>query len=136
MTDADRAAAGLTVPDVTPTTAMSGGAAGDVAAIPPPVIILDFSLRRQVTVHWGTNPANEHQNARPAKTIGCQVQAARGGIPTDEALWIPLEIDNESPLVHTVNETAPTTYAYRARYVGRNLKFGTFCDPAVCTVSV
>lgn len=135
MTDAERAAAGITILDVTPTPG-AGGGAGGILTIPPPLLLLDFSVRRQVTVHWGTNPANEHQNARPSGTIGCQVQAARGGIPTDEALWIPLEIDTESPLIHTVNETAPITFAYRARYVGRSLKFGPFGDPVVCTVSV
>jgi len=29
----------------------------------------------------------------------------------------------------------PTTVAYRTRYVGKNLKYGGFSAPAVCTVS-
>lgn len=131
-TDADRAAAGLTVPDTTITRT----APDSVKTIPPPVLILDFSLRRQVTVHWGPNPGNERENGRPAGTLGCEVQVARGGIPSDEAAWEALEIDGESPLVHAVNETEPTTFAYRARYFGKNLKFGPFGDPATCTVSV
>ena len=131
-TDAERAAAGITVPDTTGTAA----AADAVMSVPSPLILLDFSVRRQVTVHWGPNPSNERENGRPGGTIGCQVQAARGGIPVDEALWTPLEIDTESPIIHAIVETAPTTFAYRARYVGKNLKFGPFGDPVVCTVSV
>jgi len=132
MTDEERAAAGLTVRDATKTATP----ADDVMTIAPSLLLLDFSVRRQVTVHWGPNPSNERANGRPAGTIGCQVQAARGGIPTEETLWIALDVDTESPLLHVVNETIPTTYAYRARYVGKNVKMGPFGDPAVCTVSV
>ena len=47
-----------------------------------------------------------------------------------------IELDTDSPMLHIVTETEPTTYAYRARYVGKNLKFGPYSDPAECTVSV
>jgi len=132
MTDEDRAAAGLTVHDGTPTTT----AADNVMMLEPPLLLLRFNIRRQVTVHWGPNPSDERHNGRPAGTIGCQVQVARGGIPTEEAQWIALDVDTDSPLLHVVDDTTPTTYAYRARYVGKNVKFGPYCDPAVCTVSV
>lgn len=131
-TDADRAAAGITVPD----TGATGTPADQVLTIAPPLLLLDFSVRRQVTVHWGPNPSNELKNGRPAGVIGCQVQAARGGIPASEAQWIPIDTDTESPLIHLVDESAPVTFAYRARYVGKNLKFGPYGDPVVCTVSV
>ena len=131
-TDAERAAAGITVPDTTG-TATPGE---KIMTIPPPLMLLDFSVRRQVTVHWGPNPSNERENGRPDGTIGCQVQTARGGIPAAETAWTPLDIDTESPIIHAIADTAPTTFAYRARYVGKNLKFGPFGDPAVCTVSV
>lgn len=131
-TDGDRAAAGIIIPDTTRTPT----ATDNILTIPAPLLLLDFSVRRQITIHWGTNPANERENARPAGTIGCQVQSARGGIPAEEALWTTLEIDTQSPMIHTIHEDTHTTYAYRARYVGKNLKFGPFGDPAVCTVSV
>ena len=131
-TNGDRGGAGITIPDTTPTTTAGGG----VLSIPAPLLLLDFSVRRQVTVHWGTNPANEHQNHRPAGTIGCQIQAAIGGIPATESGWVVLEIDTDSPMIHTIHEDVPTTYAYRACYVGKNLKLGPFGDPVVCTVSV
>jgi len=132
MTDEERAAAGLTIRDTTPTPT----GADDVMMIDPPLLKLDFDIRRQVTAHWGPNPSNESHNGRPAGTIGCQVQYARGGIPTDESQWIALDVDTDSPVLHIVDDTTPTTYAYRARYVGKNVKFGPFGDPVVCTVSV
>ena len=60
----------------------------------------------------------------------------RGGIPADGSGWTTLELDTESPLVHAIHDTIPTTYAYRARYVGKKLKYGPYGDPATCTVSV
>lgn len=130
-TDADRAAAGITVHDAnkTPTSTEK------ILTIHAPLIDLDHGVRRQVTVHWGPNPTNEHQNARPSGVIGCEIQVAKGGIPTDEALWTILETDTESPFIHIIHETTPATFAYRARYVSKNLKHGPFSDPVVCTVS-
>ena len=132
MTDEDRAAAGLTIHDATHTATDADG----VMMLEPPLLLLRFNIRRQVTVHWGPNPNDERHNGRPTGTIGCQVQVARGGIPTEEAQWIALDVDTDSPLLHVVDDTTPTTYAYRARYVGKNVKFGPFGDPAVCTISV
>ena len=131
-TDADRAAAGLTVPDTTPTRTVSD----EILVIAPPLLRLDFSVRRQVSVHWGPNPGNERANGRPAGTLGCQIQVARGGIPADESAWMILDTDSESPLIHAVEESEPTTFAYRARYLGKTLHYGPFSDPATCTVSV
>ena len=131
-TNADRAAAGLTVPDTTPTRT----APDEILTIPAPLLLLDFSVRRQVTIHWGPNPGNEHANGRPDGTLGCQIQVARGGVPAEESGWQVLDTDPESPLIHTVEEAAPTTFAYRARYLGKTLKYGPFGDPVTCTVSV
>ena len=131
-TDGDRAAAGLTIRDTTPTPTPTD----EVMTIPPPMLLLDFSVRRQVSIHWGPNPHNEQQNGRPAGTTGCQIQIARGGIPADEASWMVFDQVTRSPVTHTVHETTPTTYAYRVRYVGKNLKYGPFSTPATCTISV
>ena len=131
-TDGDRGAAGITIPDTNPTPTPADA----ILTIEPPLLVLDFSVRHQVSVHWGPNPANEQQNGRPAGTTGCQIQTARGGIPEAEAGWTHLELVTRSPFIHTVHEDAPTTYAYRARYVGKKLKNGPFSAPATCTVSV
>jgi len=131
-TDGDRGAAGITIPDTNPTPTP----ADEILTIEPPLLVLDFSVRRQVSVHWGPNPHNEQQNGKPAGTTGCEVQTARGGIPDTEAGWTHLEQFTRSPVIHNVHEDEPTTYAYRVRYVGKKLKYGPFSAPTTCTVSV
>lgn len=131
MTDTIRADLQITIPDTTPTPSSPD----DVMNIPPPLVRLDWSVRRQITIHWGPNPGDERNNGRPSGTVGAQIMWARGGIPTNEASWVALEIDTDSPFIHHVDEDAPITLAYRARYVGKNLKFGPPSDPATCTVT-
>jgi len=132
MTNPARGAAGLTIPD----TILTPTPMDLIYSILPPLLLLDFSIRHQVVIHWGPNPANEHMNARPVGTKGCEIQYCRGGIPTEESDWRMLELDTESPLIHAIHDTIPTTYAYRARYVGKKLKFGPLSAPVTCTVSV
>ncbi|MCK5849896.1 MAG: hypothetical protein KAH23_03195 [Kiritimatiellae bacterium] len=132
VSNADRAAAGITVPDTTPTPTDPE----DILAIVPPMIALDFSIRQQVTIHWGPGPRNEQRNGRPAGTCGCQIQIACGGFPEKETDWEILELSTRSPYIHIVKESTPTTIAYRARYLGKTLQFGAFGAPASCTVSV
>ena len=132
MTDAERAAAGITIPDPIKTaTAIEA-----ILELLPPLLLLDFSIRHQVTIHWGPNPGNEHQNAKPTGVMGCEIQYAKGGVPQEETAWISLGLDTDSPMQHHVTETTPTTYVYRARYVDKKLNYGNFGDPAECTVSV
>jgi hypothetical protein len=132
MTDTDRAAAGITVADATATDA----SAATVHELTPPVCAPDWSKRLQVTIHFGINPHDEHRNARPAGTLGAQIQYHRGGIPALEADWANLDIDTDSPYIHIIHEDVPTTYAYRACWVDKKLNHGPYGDPAVCTVSV
>jgi len=129
MTDAARAEAGLTIPDDIK-TATSPEA---ISEIKPPLMELDFSIRQQVTIHWGPNPGNEHQNAKPAGVMGCEIQYAK---EAPELVWVNLGLDTDSPMIHHVDETTPTTYIYRARYVDRKLRYGGYGDPVKCTVSV
>jgi len=131
-TDQDRADAGLTVPDHTPTP----HDADAVLAITPPIVHLDFSIRQQVTIHWGPNPQDERNNGKPAGVMGAEIQYHKGGVPAEEDDWRPLDTDTDSPYVHTITESTPTTYAYRARYIDKKLKHGAHGDPAVCTVTV
>ena len=132
MTDADRADAGITVPDTIPTPTDPEA----VRELEMPGVLLDWSKPLQVIIHWGLNPHDEHRNARPAETIGCQIQYHRGGIPEHEADWIDLDSDTESPYIHIIHEDTPTTYAYRACWIGKKINRGPYGDPAVCTVSV
>ena len=132
MTDEDRLAAGLPARDAQPAPA----AYEAVETMQPPLLRLDFSIRRQVTVHWGTNPDNERLNKRPRGVIGCEIQYAVGGVPAEESGWASLGLESDSPVTHHVVINAPTTAAYRARYVGKNLKQGSFSAPVECTVSM
>ena len=132
MTDPERLAAGITVRDATKTATDPE----DILEITPPLTFLDFSVRRQITIHWGPNPQDESHNGRPAGVIGAQIQYCVGGIPEQEAGWITLDVDNHSPFVHTVHEDTSTTYAYRVCYVDKLLKRGPYGNPAICTVSV
>ena len=85
-----------------------------------------------------------HRSGKPGLSLwffgdnptALEIQFAKGTIPSDDTGWTALGLDTESPMIHTINETAPTTYIYRARYVGKNLKYGPYGDPAECTVSV
>ena len=159
MTDADRAAAGITVPDPANTPA----APQSVAEMEPPLLLLDFHIRHQVSIHWGPNPGNEHQNGKPRGILGCELQYARGGLPADESGWTSLGLDTDSPMLHHIETGTsgtgngvsvpidsgnsgtgnsmpvpnfPNTFVYRARYVDKTLHYGNFGDPAECTVSL
>jgi len=131
-TDTDRGEAGLTLPDHEPTKSDPE----EILSITPPAIELDFSIRQQITIHWGPTPQDERHNARPHGVMGCEIQYARGGIPAEESAWTSLGLDTDSPFIHIVQESEPTTYAYRARYVGKFMKLGPHGSPAVCTISV
>ena len=132
MTDAVRAEAGITVPDATKTAESPR----TVEEITPPDVVLDWSKRQRVTLHFGLNPHDENHNAKPAGVHAAQIQYHRGGLPTLEADWVTLDIDTESPYIHILHEDTPTTYAYRACWVDTKLKRGPYGDPVVCTVSV
>ena len=132
MTDAVRAEAGITVPDTTK-TAESPDA---VEELTPPEVVLDWSKRQRVTIHFGLNPHDENHNGKPEGMIGAQIQFHRGGLPEHEADWQILDIDSASPYVHVIHEDAPISYAYRACWVDTRRNKGPYGDPAVCTVSV
>ena len=132
MTDADRADAGLNVADTEP-TALS---ADYIREIDRPSVLADHSVPLQVTLHWGFNPHNEHENAKPKGVYGVHIQYHRGGIPENPDDWKDLDSDTHSPYIHILNEAQPIDYAYRVCWLDNNLRKGPYSDPAVCTVSV
>ena len=132
MTDADRADAGIAVPDPTKT----GTDAATVRELPLPILILDWSKPLQVILHWGANPGDESNNAKPPNILGVQIQYHRGGPAAQEADWVTLDIDTRSPYIHIVHDDVPTTYAYRVCWMDKKGNKGPYCDAVVCTVSV
>jgi len=132
MTDAQREAAGIPVADPTKTPQSPD----DILAILAPLLLLDFSVRRQVTIHWGPNPGNEHENGKPEGVFACQIQYAVDTLPEDDTGWMLVGQDTESPIVHKTNFTAARKVFYRACYLDRKLRPGPFGDVSECTVSV
>jgi len=126
-TDEDRARAGLPVRRA---AAQMASAAAN-AHVPPPKVRFEFRGDGEVAVHWGPNPDNEHSNARPSGVQGCAVEVAPGAIPSDEACWVPLEYTTRSPAVHTLDLAGPVAYAYRARYIFKDLTVGPWTGPIV-----
>jgi len=106
-----------------------------ILEVPPPSLVLDASEPRQVTVHW-SNSGGENENALPDGAVGCEIQFAHGGSPIDVNIWTVLETSTESPAVHNITATTPpNSWAYRARYVGKDQKCSPYSTPAICTVS-
>lgn len=132
MTDAGRAAAGLTVPDSQPTPQGSGAVESTVS----PLLLLDWSQRSRVTIKFGTNPQNERNNALPTGMRGCKLWYALGGVPANDADWKFLVDDTRSPYTHVLTISEPTTIVYRAQYFDRQMRTGPFGDPVVATVTV
>ena len=130
MTDAQRAAAGLTIRGES--SPMPESAAQE---IDPPLLLLDFSKRRQMTIHWGVNPENERNNGLPEGMRGAKLYFHIGGIPTDESDWQWLADDTRSPFIHSLGNNEPWTVAYRAQWFDRRMHVGVFGDPVVATVS-
>lgn len=125
-TDEEQIAAGLSLPDkVTP--APSPYAVSELA---PPLLLLDFSIRHEIIIHWGPNPSDEHQNTKPHGILGCEIQYAKEGTPQNDAGWTTLCLNTVSPELHHIPDTDPTTYVYRARYTDKRLNYGKFSTPA------
>ena len=132
MTDDARADAKITVPDRIPTP-MSPDA---IYEMDTPICVLDHSMPRQVTIHYGPNPGNERENGRPEGAIGVHIQYHRGGVPEHEADWCFLRMDTDSPCIHVVHEDTPINYAYRVCWIDKKGNEGPYNTPATCTVSV
>ncbi len=132
INDAQRAAAGLTIRDGQPTASSSAS----VELTPPPILLLDWSQRSRVIIHFGQNPANEHNNALPPGMRGCRLYYALGGIPADDTGWSYLVDDTRSPYIHVITAGQPTTIAYRAQYFDRQMRLGPMSDPASATVTI
>jgi len=124
-------AAGLNVRDTT-RTPLSGDI---VLAEPSPILLADFSQRGQCTLHWGRNPENERNNAKPQGIKGCRIYYHIGRIPESPGDWDLLADDTNSPYIHVLQEVPPQTIAYRAQWFDRLMRLGPYGDPIELTVS-
>lgn len=132
ITDAQRAAAGITVPDQ---TAVSSSPEL-VETTPAPLVLLDWSRRSTMVIHYGQNPANEHRNPILPGMKGCRIFYAIGGIPAAENGWQFLVDHTRSPYVHVLTLDEPVKVAYRVQYFDRKYRTGTFSDPVEAMVTI
>ena len=130
-TDADREAMDLTVPDTEPTPLSEDV----VLTTPPPIVIIDHSQPRMAIVHFGANPQNERDNAKPYGIKGARIWHHIGGLPAEGEEWSFLADDTNSPYTHVINNNATLTIAYRAQYFDRRLRLGPLGDPIVVGIS-
>jgi hypothetical protein len=126
LTDAQRETLGITVPDREPTPT----APEYVVNLPPPLLLLDWSQRSQVAVHFGVNPSNEKRNAKPVDIAGAKIW-----FRIESGSWQFVADDTNSPYTHNFNITEPSNVEYRAQWFDKKGRTGPFSETAKCTVS-
>lgn len=124
--NAHRAGMGITVPD----TKLTPVSPDYVLLLAPPLLLLDWSQRSQVLIHFGVNPANEKENAKPDYITG-----ARIWFRIETGPWQFLADDTNSPYTHNFAITEPTSVEYRSQWFDKKIRLGAFGDTAKCTVS-
>ena len=125
-TNAHRLGMGITVPDTKPTAVP----AEYVDKLPAPLLLLDWSGRGQVTIHFGVNPGNEKENAKPPAVAGAQIWYRIG-----TGSWTFVAADTNSPYTHNLGITEPTSVGYRTQWVDKKMRTGPFSETAKCTVT-
>lgn len=125
LTDAQRETLGLTVPDRVRTPSSPDY----VVNLPPPLLLLE-SKRGQVTVHFGVNPSNEKNNAKPDAIAGTKIWVRQ-----DEGPWQFVADDTNSPYNHNLNITEPANLEYRTQWFDNKMRTGIFSESAKCSVS-
>ena len=134
VTDVHREALGITIPDRIPTPLSPEL----VLTTPPPLLLLDPSQRGQVTVHFGVNPDNEHENAKPYGMRAGIIWCAVGGIPSvdpDAGPWEMVAMDTKSPYIHLHPTTTAIKLAYKVQWADRLNRFGPFSDPVAVSLT-
>lgn len=132
MTSAIRTALGLKDLDTTPTP-LGPESLADAGA---PQLDVDISQRKRAKLHWGPNPLNEANNARPPGIKGVRLWYWLGsGEPPNESDWIFLDDDNRSPYTHVTMNSTPLTITFRAAYVDRLNRVGATSAPVTVTIN-
>jgi hypothetical protein len=83
-----------------------------------------------VVIHFGVNPANEKENAKPVDIAGAKIWFRIG----TEA-WQFLADDTNSPYTHILTITEPTSVEYKTQWFDKKMRTGSFGNSAKCTVS-
>ena len=101
-----------------------------VGSLEPPILLLDWSKKSQVTAHFGVNPSNEKQNAKPSAIAGAKIWYRIESGP-----WIFVADDTNSPYLHSFIITEPQNVEYRAQWIDKKQRVGPYSETAKCTVS-
>ncbi|MFH0887686.1 MAG: hypothetical protein V1871_00560 [Planctomycetota bacterium] len=136
LTDAQRSILGITVPDRNPTPLSPEY----VANLAPPLLLLDWSQRGEVLIHFGVNPSNEKRNAKPPKIAGAKIwYRIKTGLTAEASAkagsWTFLTDNTNSPYTHIFSITEPTSVEYRAQWLDKQMRTGAFSQTAKCVVS-
>ena len=122
----ERRRMGLTIPDKEPTPT----APDYVVNLDAPVLVLDWSHRGEVIIHFGVTPTNEKLNAKPVKIAGAKIWYRIESGP-----WVWVADDTNSPYTHNLAPLEPTNVEYRAQWFDKKGRTGSFSETAKCTVS-
>ncbi len=127
-TDTQREGMGITVPDTTKTPLSEDVVINAI----PPMVYIDHSKPRIAIVHFGDNPKNENENAKPDGIQGAKIWFHMGGGPVK---WEFLADDTNSPYNHIINNTIGITVSYRAQWFDKRMRLGPLGDPIVVAIS-
>lgn len=131
LNNTQREAAGLTLPEATAVSS-SPELIDTIAA---PLVVLDFSQRSKMIIHYGHNPMNERHNALPLGMKGCKIWYCLGGIPASDADWRFVVDHVRSPYIHNLTIETSTMVAYRVQYFDRKYRLSSFSIPQEAMVT-
>ncbi|MEW6026754.1 MAG: hypothetical protein AB1599_05635 [Planctomycetota bacterium] len=101
-----------------------------VVSLAPPLLLLDWSKQSQVTVHFGVNPSNEKQNAKPVNISGAKIWYR-----IETGPWQFVADDTNSPYLHNLAITEPQNVEYRAQWFDKKMRLGVFGKTVGCIVN-
>ena len=149
-TDAHREQLGITVKDVEPTPTSPDY----VQTLAPPLVVVDFSQPQRAVIHFGKNPQNERENAKPKYIAGAritfrlispnanEVKAKNQSKFVDDMPeytafneWLFVADDTNSPYLHIVETNTPLTLEYRAQWFDKKMRLGPPGEAARVTIS-
>lgn len=119
VTDMQRAGLGIKIPKIRET-------------IPPPTeapgIIVDFSVRMQHIIHWGTLPEQEELNGKPEGAASCEIRRHVGEMPPglDQGDFEFVAIDTKSPYVANMHGLSGSMVHWTCRYLNGKGEPGPF----------
>ena len=106
--------------------------------VEPPRMLLDNTIPRICTIHFGPEPGDERRNKKPEVCGGCRIWFYAGSAPADPGgadglPWVWLADDSNSPYTHNLG--TPQVVSYRAQWFDRLYHLGPLGDVFTCTVT-